>query len=84
MSPVNTSTPETLGHRIRRLRRAKDLTMQDLAKRAGCHQQTIYELENDANPTLRTLRHVAIALETTEAKLLDGIKVAEERQARNG
>lgn len=77
---MNIPPPDTLGYRIRRLRRAADLTMQDLAKRAGCHQQTIYELESNGNqnPTLGTLRAVATALGTTEAQLLDGVKVVEE------
>jgi transcriptional regulator with XRE-family HTH domain len=74
MTPMNTLPPETLGDRIRRLRRAKSLTPQELAKRVGCHQSTIYDLEGGGNPTLETVRAVAKALGITPSKLLSGVR----------
>jgi transcriptional regulator with XRE-family HTH domain len=71
---MNTLPPETLGDRIRRLRRAANITTQDLAERAGCHQSTIYELEGGGNSTLGTVRAVAKAFGITPSELLNGVR----------
>jgi DNA-binding XRE family transcriptional regulator len=65
--------PEALGDRIRRLRLAANLTMQELANQVGCHQQTIYELEmHGGNPRLWTVYRIAKAFGITSSDLVSG------------
>ena len=61
----------TLGAALRRLRKAKGLTLQQLASRCGLSQPFLSQLENGkAMPSLMALHYVAQALETTAHSLL--------------
>ncbi|MFN2592338.1 MAG: helix-turn-helix domain-containing protein [Candidatus Dormibacteria bacterium] len=71
---MKTLPPETLGDRLRRLRRDNDLTSAELAERAGCDQSTVTRLEHGGNVTLKVLQAVAGAFGLTPAALLDGVR----------
>ncbi len=61
-----------LGASLRRLRKAHDFTLQQLADVCGLSQPFLSQLENGkAMPSLLTLHHVAAALDTTAQTLLD-------------
>ena len=61
----------TLGTGLRRLRKARGLTLQQLAARCGLSQPFLSQLENGkAMPSLMALHNVAQALETTAQSLL--------------
>ena len=56
---------------VKRIRKERKLTQQELAKRAGISQQTISFLESERNtPTQSTLRLLASALGCTVAELM--------------
>lgn len=60
-----------VGENVRRLRRAKGLTQEQLAVRAGFTQQYLSELENGKqNPTAVTLYELAQQLDSTPAELV--------------
>ena len=60
-----------LGETIKQLRREKQMTLQNLADTTGLSVPFLSQLENDqANPTLSTLRKVAKALEVSMFALL--------------
>lgn len=46
---------ETLGERLRALRKARGLTQQAAAERAGLARSTVSEAERGENPTLQTV-----------------------------
>ncbi len=56
-----------MGFRIKEIREAKNMTVADLAKKAGLSRQLIYNLEGEkeCDPKLATLVKIAEALETT-------------------
>jgi transcriptional regulator with XRE-family HTH domain len=57
---------------VERLRRAQDLTQEQLAERSGFSQQYISGLENGRrNPTIVTLYEIATALGSTPIELLN-------------
>jgi transcriptional regulator with XRE-family HTH domain len=62
-----------LGARLRELRRARALTQEELAQKAGVSPSTIVDIERGKHePQIRTLRKLAKALETTPDKLVLG------------
>ena len=62
-----------LGARLRELRRARALTQEELAEKAGVSPSTIVDIERGKHePQIRTLRKLAKALETTPDKLVLG------------
>jgi SOS-response transcriptional repressor LexA len=62
---------ETLGRRIRRLRRESRRTQAELARGAGINQGFLSEIERDRrNPSPATVRALALALDVPEAVLL--------------
>lgn len=64
--------PKYLGERLRQLRKAKKLTLNDLAEEAGVSQPFLSGLENgDKQPRLQTLESIAIALDAPIHLLLD-------------
>jgi len=64
---------ESLGQRLRRVRRQARLSQTDLARTANVNQGYISEIERDRrNPSRRTLRALAIALDVPEAVLVGG------------
>jgi transcriptional regulator with XRE-family HTH domain len=62
-----------LGARLRELRRARALTQEELAEKAGVSPSTIVDIERGKHePQIRTLRKLSKALETTPDKLVLG------------
>lgn len=62
---------ETLGRRVRRLRKESRLTQAELASAAGINQGFLSEIERDRrNPSANTLGALAVALSVPEAVLL--------------
>jgi transcriptional regulator with XRE-family HTH domain len=66
---------ETLGRRLRALRKERGLRLADVAGAAGISISWLNDMEHDRNsPSLDTLVRVAIALDTTAVGLLRGLK----------
>lgn len=62
---------ETLGRRVRRIRKRHRLTQQDLADRAGINQGYLSSVERDRRePSKRTVDSLAIALDVPQAVLV--------------
>ncbi len=63
---------DTVGHNVRRHRRAAGMSLADLATVAGLGKSTLHALElGDGNPTLSTLWALATALDVPLGDLLD-------------
>jgi HTH-type transcriptional regulator/antitoxin HipB len=59
-----TRNPKDIGHAIREVRKAKNLTQKDLARLSGVWQETISKTENGvANTQLETLFDLLAALD---------------------
>lgn len=56
---------ETIGSRIKKLRAEKEMTQDDLARKAEIPNATLMKIENDTvkNPTINTLQKIALALD---------------------
>jgi len=56
---------ETIGSRIKKLRAEKEMTQDDLARKAEIPYATLMKIENDTvkNPTINTLKKIALALD---------------------
>ena len=64
---------ETLGARVRRLRKERRISQVELARTANVNQGYISEIErNRRNPSRRTIAALAIALDVPEAVLIGG------------
>ena len=75
----------TLGAALRKLRKAKGLTLQQLASRCGLSQPFLSQLENGkAMPSLMALHNVAQALDTTAHSLLQPPERLEVSLVRHG
>ena len=60
---------ETLGGKLKALRLAKNLTLQQVAKQAHCTAAHLSQIENDkASPSIATLKKIAAVL---EARIVD-------------
>ncbi len=61
-----------IGEKIRRLRKARELTQEKLAEFANVDPKTIIEIEGGkrANPTLKTLNKISRALKVSLENLL--------------
>jgi transcriptional regulator with XRE-family HTH domain len=66
---------EPLGKRVRKVRRAQDLTQRDLEKLSGIHVVTISRIESGeaSRPSAETVRDLAKALQVSADYLL-GLK----------
>jgi transcriptional regulator with XRE-family HTH domain len=63
-----------LAKRLRALRHARDLTIEQASEAAGVEPMTWYRLENRrANPTLAVLASVAAVFDLRVAELLDEV-----------
>lgn len=64
---------ERFGMNVRRVRRAQDITQEELAHRAGIHRTYLSGLERDGdkNPTLYVVGRIAAALNVTVGSLVD-------------
>ena len=76
-------TLELFGKRIRSLRRAKDLTQEQLAELAGISLQNMGEIERGkGNPTLVTVEKLSAALDEKLSSIFDlGVSVLTKEQA---
>jgi transcriptional regulator with XRE-family HTH domain len=64
---------DDVGANLRKYRRARALTQEDLAEKAGVSPATIGAIERGENePQIRTLRKLAEALDITPDKLVLG------------
>ena len=61
------------GREIQALRKKKDLTIIDLAKRAGYATRTIKRAENSDTMEITSLRNIADALEVDMEQIADGL-----------
>ena len=74
--PANAGSPgskaaASLGARVRDLRRARGLTLVELAQRCGLSHPFLSQVERDlANPSIRSLGQIARALGTSQLELL--------------
>ena len=61
------------GMNVRRVRRAQDITQEELAHRAGIHRTYLSGLERDGDksPTLDVVGRIAAALNVTVGSLVD-------------
>ena len=57
----------TIGGKIKKLRLEKDMTQEELARKADIPYATLLKIENDTvkNPTINTLQKLAQALEVS-------------------
>ncbi len=61
------------GEVIRRLRKEKELTQEQLGEKAGLDPKSIIQIEaGKRNPTIKTLQKIASALDVSISKLLEG------------
>lgn len=64
---------ETTGQRIERLRKERGWSQGELSRSSGLHYATVSLIERGLrNPTPRTVRDLAEALNVTQAQLLGG------------
>ena len=75
-TPSKTPTPaQTVGKRIRSLRRASGLTLEVLAERAGLHPNFLGLVERGTkNPSLDTMVHISSGLNVEPQSLFDGLE----------
>lgn len=61
------------GANVRRIRRAKDMSQEELAHRADIHRTYLSALERSGgrNPTIKVVERIAKALDVTLGELLD-------------
>jgi len=61
------------GANVRRIRRAKEMSQEELAHRANIHRTYLSALERSGgrNPTIRVVERIAKALDVTLGELLD-------------
>lgn len=71
--PSGMNQAHVLGQRIRRRRRARGLTQNDLARQCGLHQTTISRRENGTEPTYSELRAIARALKCSVRDLVSAL-----------
>ncbi len=68
---IRTRSGETIGQRVRRLRKQKRLTQQELVLRAGINQGYLSSIERDQRePSKRTIVALALALDVPPAILI--------------
>ncbi|WP_240942257.1 helix-turn-helix domain-containing protein [Planosporangium thailandense] len=68
---------QTLGQRIREVRRRKDVTLRELAEQVGVSESFVSQVERGvANPSMATLRRIADALGESVASLFVGTETS--------
>jgi len=61
-----------VGPKLRRLRRSRDLTLSEVARRAGCSESMVSKIETmRVNPSLTMVRALAAALDVNMAALFE-------------
>ena len=80
----------SVGHRVRALREAMDLSLRDLAQRTGVSAPMLSQVERgETSPTLAVASRIAAGLELTLSQLLrldeaDGVTVVRRSERRGG
>lgn len=70
--PATFDWMETVGQRIRRLRKALDMNQTDLAEKLGVDQSTVSDIERGAGFSAELLMKLAGALQSSPALLMNG------------
>lgn len=72
---------ETIGDKLKKLIRNKDMTQEELARKADIPYATLLKILNGTveNPTVKTMQKLALALEVAVDDLLVGIKKENDR-----
>ncbi len=84
MNPERTSEQRTLGHSLRRLRKARGLTQEELGKRARVNQRSISRIERGNNsPGWFLLRKLLRALDASLHSLAEMVEREEREQTRH-
>jgi transcriptional regulator with XRE-family HTH domain len=67
---------ETIGYKIRKLIKDKEMTQEELARKADIPYSTLIKIisGNVDNPTVRTIQKLAVALDVSVDELLTTIK----------
>lgn len=67
------SDQETIGQKIRKLRAAKEMTQEALARKSDLPLTTLVKIESDAvkNPSIDTVTKIAAGLEITVDELIN-------------
>jgi len=80
-----TTINESVGNRIRRVRKAKKMTLRDLARQIGCSESLLSKIENGkGNPPLSTLHDLTRALGVSISSLFAAADAPEVAIYRNG
>lgn len=66
----------TFGARVKQLREAKKISVEDLARKAGLHPMAVYKIEDGqrANPRIDTALALARGLGVSPGELLEGVR----------
>lgn len=72
---------ETIGYKIRKLIKDKEMTQEELARKADIPYTTLLKIISGSveNPTVKTMQKLALALEVVVDDLLVGIKKENDR-----
>ncbi|HUD19234.1 MAG TPA: helix-turn-helix transcriptional regulator [Patescibacteria group bacterium] len=62
---------QKFGERIEKLRRAKGLTQEELAEKAGLHRAYFWDIESGRNVSVKTAYKIAKALGVSLSELFD-------------
>jgi len=74
---------KSIGEVIKALRRARDMSLDSLATRAGLCRGTIIAIESpDCNPTIKTIEAVAEALGVSTCAIISAASALDEQKAR--
>lgn len=83
--PSGTTISESVGHRVRNARKAKKMTLRELARQIGCSESLISKIENGkGNPPLSTLHDLTTALSISISSLFADADTPEVAIYRNG
>jgi transcriptional regulator with XRE-family HTH domain len=70
---IDIASVMTIGQRIRKVRRTRDLTQAELGEKAGIDPRNLTRYENDKlKPSLKVLMRLADALDTPIEQFIDG------------
>lgn len=68
---------------IKRIAKEKGIQIKDLAQALNITKETLSRLINNENPTLNTVKKIAIALNVEPSEILFGIKDNNQQQPNN-
>ena len=83
--PSGSSISESVGNRVRNARKAKKMTLRELARQIGCSESLLSKIENGkGNPPLSTLHDLTTALGVSISSLFADSAAPEVAIYRNG